>query len=317
MQSLKLNILGFPAVNRDLLVELTDPTSGDVVKAGRPFLDGTLSLPQVPPGAYEIAIKHPNLPIPVIRQPIRVLPVGDTNISLLIDPSRFRNTPIADIPDANLGPVRDAATTVQQSVQPLAAKRPGEAITSADWNALASSVGALAEAVSQLTRLVTPVGHNHPELETKIDEIQGNFTALLDTVTTAMTELQRQIQAERIRKQVVDVSDLVGFGVENPHRQALNEALLQLDHGVVESPLRFAQISRAVGVQAQTVLQQVLDENAGNPAVADSTEVKALGQSLDLLRATNTTSYTTELQHLRKSDRTFGTGGLTDVLNRA
>ena len=52
------------------------------------------------------------------------------------------------------GPVRDAATTVQQSVQPLAAKRPGEAITSADWNALAGSVGALAEAVSQLTRLV-------------------------------------------------------------------------------------------------------------------------------------------------------------------
>jgi hypothetical protein len=31
MQSLKLNILGFPAVNKDLLVELTDPTSGDVV----------------------------------------------------------------------------------------------------------------------------------------------------------------------------------------------------------------------------------------------------------------------------------------------
>jgi hypothetical protein len=86
---------------------------------------------------------------------------------------------------------------------------------------------------------------------------------------------------------------------------------------VVESPLRYAQISRAVGVQAQTVLQQVLDENAGNPVVADSTQVKVLGQSLDLLRATNTTSYTTELQHLRKSDRTFGTGGLTDVLNRA
>src|SRR3954453_14063993 len=118
MQALKLNILGFPAVNKDLTVEITDPTSGDVIKAGRPFLDGTLSLPQVSPGAYELTIKHPTLAVAVIRQPIRVLPVGDTQISLLIDPSRFRNTPIADIPDANLGPARDATTTVQESVQP-------------------------------------------------------------------------------------------------------------------------------------------------------------------------------------------------------
>src|SRR4051794_32705566 len=145
MQSLKLNILGFPAVNKDLTVELTDPTSGDVVKSGRPFLDGTLSLPQVAPGAYQVAIRHPNLATPVILQPIRVLPVGDTNVSLLIDPSRFRNTPIQDIPDANLGPVRDTASTVQQTVAPLAVKRPGEAITSSDWNNLAGAVGSLAE----------------------------------------------------------------------------------------------------------------------------------------------------------------------------
>ncbi len=316
MQALKLNILGFPAVNKDLTVELTDPTSGDVVKAGRPFLDGTLSLPAVPAGAYEIAIKHPNLALPVIRQPIRVLPVGDTQISLLIDPSRFRNTPIADIPDANLGPVRDAATTVQQSVQPLTAKRPGEAITSSDWNVMASSLAALAEAVSQLTRLVSPTGHNHPELEDKINEIQGNFTTLLDVVTTALTELQRQLQAERIRKQVLDLADLAGLAADNPRRQGLLDALDQLDHGVVESPVRFAQISRTVGVQAQTVLQQVLDDNAQNPQILDSDQAKNLGQSLDLLRATNTTSYATELQHLRKSDLTFGTGGLTDILNR-
>jgi len=316
MQALKLNILGFPAVNRDLTVELTDTTSGDVVRTVRPFLDGTVSLPSIPAGAYELAIRHPNLALPVIRQPIRVLPVGDTNISLLIDPSRCRNTPIADIPDANLGPVRDAATTIQQTVQPLSTKRPGEAITSADWNALAGSVASLAEAVSQLTRLVSPTGHSHPELETKIDEIQGNFSTLLDTVTTAMTELQRQLQAERIRKQVVDLADLAGLAADNPRRIALDDVLTQLDHGVVESPTRFAQISRTVGVQASTVLQQVLDDHAQDPEFADSTQAKNLGQSIDLLRSTNTTSYATELQHLRKSDRTFGTGSLTDVLNR-
>lgn len=316
MQALKLNILGFPAVNKDLTVELTDPTSGDVVKSGRPFLDGTLSLPQVAPGAYEVAIKHPNLAIPVIRQPIRVLPVGDTNVSVLIDPSRFRNTPIQDIPDANLGPVRDAASTVQQTVTPLAVKRPGEAITSADWNNLAGAVGSLAEGVVQLTRLVSPTGHNHPELESKINEIQGNFTTLLDTLTTAMSELQRQIQAERIRKQVLDLSDRLGLATDNPRRLALTTALTQLDTAVVASPVRYAQLSRTVGVEAQTTLQQILDDAANDPDAAGSDQAKALGQSLDLLRATNTTSYSSELQHLRKSDISFGTGGLSAVLNK-
>src|SRR2546422_175787 len=83
-----------------------------------------------------------------------------------------------EVTDANLGPVRDATSTVEQTVQPLAGKRPGEAITAADWNALAGNVAAVANAVSQLTRLVTPVGHNHRELEDKINEIQGNFTTL-------------------------------------------------------------------------------------------------------------------------------------------
>jgi len=316
MQALRLNILGFPAVNRDLTVQISDTTTGDVIKTGRPFLDGTLSLPAVAPGAYEIALLHPNLALPVLRQPIRVLPIGDTQISLLIDPSRFRNTPIAEIPDANLGPVRDAATTVQQSVQPLTSKRPGESINSSDWNSATSSIGSLADAVGQLTRLVSPVGHDHPELEDKINEIQGNFATLLDTVTTAMTELQRQIQAERIRRQIFNLSDLAGLPADNPRRLALGDALTQLDRGVVESPARFAQISRTVGVQAQTVLQGLLDDVANDPNIADSDQVKNLGQSLDLLRATNTTSYASELQHLRKSDQTFGTGGLTDVLNQ-
>ena len=104
-----------------------------------------------------------------------------------------------------------------------------------------------------------------------------------------MTELQRQIQAERIRKQVVDLADLAGLAADNPRRIALDDVLTQLDHGVVESPTRFAQISRTVGVQASTVLQQVLDDHAQDPEFADSTQAKNLGQSIDLLRSTNTT----------------------------
>ncbi|WP_261565103.1 hypothetical protein [Frankia gtarii] len=316
MTALKINILGFPAINNALTVSVSDPSTGAVVGRGQPFLDGTLTLAQVPPGAYEIAVEHPNLALPVLRQPIRVLPIGDTQVSLLLDPSRLRDTPIADIPDANLGPVRDATTTVEQTVRPLAAKRPGEAITAADWNLMAGNLAAVANAVTQLTRLVTPVGHNHPELEAKANEIQGNVTTLLDAVTTAMSELQRQIQTQRIRRQVDQLADRAGLGADNVRRQALIDAVAQLDRGVIDPPPRFAQVARGVGVQAQTVLGQVLDDHAGDPDLALSPEVKALSQSIDLLRATNTTSYATELTHLRKSDLTFGTGGLSAVLNR-
>src|SRR3954454_7357790 len=118
MQNLSLSILGFPAVNRDLTIEVRDPATQTLIKTAKPFLDGTVQIPKIDPGAYEITVKHPNLALPVITRPIRVLPTGDTKISLVLDPSKFRNTPIEDIPDANLSPVRDAARSVSETVLP-------------------------------------------------------------------------------------------------------------------------------------------------------------------------------------------------------
>src|SRR5687768_1219776 len=98
MQDLTLNLLGFPAVNKDLEVEVRDSATQRIVRTVKPFLDGTVRVPKIEAGAYEVAVRHPNLALPVLTRPIRVLPVGDTKVSLVIDPSKFRNTPIADIP---------------------------------------------------------------------------------------------------------------------------------------------------------------------------------------------------------------------------
>src|SRR5829696_2472469 len=135
---LTVNLLGFQAANRDMTVELHDPSSGALVRTVKPFLDGTVRVPQIEPGAYEMTVKHPNLPVPVLRRPIRVLPGGDTKVSVLIDPSKFRNTPIEDIPEANLEPVLTIARSVAETVLPLGKKQPGEAIRAEDWNAMAS-----------------------------------------------------------------------------------------------------------------------------------------------------------------------------------
>ena len=51
MQDLTLNILGFPAANRDLSVKVIDPVSQNVVRTVTPFLDGTVRIPKIDPGA--------------------------------------------------------------------------------------------------------------------------------------------------------------------------------------------------------------------------------------------------------------------------
>src|SRR5256885_14146568 len=229
MQDLTVNILGFAPANRDLTVEVRDPLTQNVVREVKPFLDGTVRIPKIDPGAYELAIKHPNLTLPVLRRPIRVLPVGDTNISVVIDPSKFRNTPIEDIPDANLGPVQDLARSVAETGTPLAAKVPGEAILAQDWNTMAGAIRDLAGAVGELTRLVNPVGHNHPELERKFDEGTSNFHTLVNSISASLTELQRQIQTDRPRKQIANVLDAAQVVPTSPKGLEFTELLKNLE----------------------------------------------------------------------------------------
>ena len=277
--NLLLNVLGFPAANRDLTVEVRDPLTAQVVRTAKPFLDGTVRLPDVDPGAYELAVLHPNLALPVVRRPIRILPSGDTRVSVLIDPSQFRNTPIADIPDANLGPVRDTVTSVGETAVPLARKQPGEAIRADDWNTMASAVRDLANAVAELTRLVSPTGHDHPELVSKFDEMSGNFDQLVNTLSASMTELQRQIQAQRVRRQI---DDLVSVGqLPDAVSKQLYTLVDNLDTNVTESPLVYGRRARDVGQQLTVAVSQVLETQ---PDLHDKPEMDVLAQSTDLLR---------------------------------
>lgn len=310
LNALNVNIHGFPGVNRDLTVELRDAVSQQVVKTAQPFSDGTVRIPQIAAGAYEMTLLHPNLTLPVLRRPIRVLPTGDTQVSVLIDPSLFRNTPIQDIPDANLSPVRDTVSSVAETVLPLAHKQPGEAIKAEDFNQMASSIRDLSLAVVELTRLVAPLGHNHKELEAKFDEVSTNFQTLLNTLATAMAELQRQIQAQRVRAQVEQVLDTAEVDKTSPQGRQFLDLVDRLDARVTETPTSFGRAARDAGVQLQTHLEQLIDQKvAAEPAFADAAPVKNLSIATDLLKTQRSTSYDGELEHHLKSDRALG-GGL-------
>jgi hypothetical protein len=306
MQDLTLNILGFPAANRDLTVEIRDPASLNIVREVKPFLDGTVRVPKLDPGAYEIAIKHPNVAIPVLRRPIRVLPVGDTTISVVIDPSKFRNTPIEDIPDANLTPVQDLVRSVAETVTPLANKVPGEAILAQDWNMLASAIRDMANAVGELTRLVSPLGHNHAELEKKFDEITGNFGELISSVSASLTELQRQLQTQRFRRQIEDVLDAAAVDPASPKGREFTDLVKNLEDSVTTAPTVFGRQARNTAVQLTTKLESLLDEKKDDPVFTGSDPVKGLSTSLDLLKEQRSTTYNAELEHHRKVDRLVG-----------
>jgi hypothetical protein len=310
MQNLNLNILGFPAANRDLTVELRDPATATVVRTVKPFLDGTVRVSQIEAGAYELAVKHPNIALPVLTRPIRVLPVGDTTVSVVIDPSKFRNTPIEDVADANLTPVQDAVRSVAETVTPLANKVPGEAILAQDWNAMGAAIRDLANAVGELTRLVSPLGHNHPELEKKFDEMSSNFDELVNSVSASLTELQRQIQTQRFRQHVTDVLDAAQVDPQSSKGREFTDLVKKLEDNTTASPVNFGREARNTAVQLSTKLETLLDEKKDDATFAASDQVKNLATSIDLLKDQRATSYNAELQNYRKADRVLGGGAL-------
>lgn len=316
MSELGININGFAPVNRDLSVELRDAI-GNVVKQVTPFADGTARITQIDPGVYDMVVRHPNLTLPVYRRPIRILPDIPTQVSVLIDPSQFRNTPIEDIPDANLTPVRQAADSVSETLSPITGKRPGESIRSEDWNLLATNTQQLGDTLSQLTQLVSPVGHNHPELEAKINEISGNFDNLVSQLSGAIAELQRQIQALRFRQQINDVFDAVPAESATAVAAAKSQALglvSTLEGAVTDTPLNFSRTSRNVGTQFDAVIDQVLTAVPTDDNV--KTAADNLSQSTTLMKNQRTTNYGDEIAQNRKMDRVSGGAALLSVLKQ-
>lgn len=304
MSDLTMNILGFAAVNRDLKVEVRDPSTQRVVREVRPFLDGTVRLPNIDAGAYEVHILHPNLVRPVLTRPIRVLPVGETSVTVMIDPTKFRNTPIEDIPEANLAPVADLARSVGETVAPLGAKTPGEAIRSSDWNALAGAMRDLSNGTGELTRLVSPVGHDHPEIVAKIEEMSSNFQTLIDTMSQALAELQRQIQVLRLRRQVEDALDAAGA---LDQKDEITRDIDTLEQQVTASPTVFSRNLRNVAAGLSTRIDAVVTRK---PEAATAPAIAEVNKSIELMKEQRATNYTGEISFNRRLDRSVGGGAL-------
>ncbi len=226
----QIQLQGYTPANRDAMVKLVNESTGAVVER-KPFLDGSLTVRDLDPGFYQVQVSHPNLVNLIENKRVRLFPQpAPTLIPIPVPAELFRDTPIRDILDADLKPVQSTATAVREQLRPLASKGPGEAIRAADWNSLVDAVSDLATAVLELTRLVAPQGHDHPEIAEKIDEVQGNIRRFSEAFGRSLVELRREIETEDIDRTALNVLDLAQANPEIRDRitgrlQGLREAV--------------------------------------------------------------------------------------------
>lgn len=205
--TLSLQLQGFAPAFRQAQVELVSEATGARITR-TPFLDGSLLMRDLDPGDYKVSVIHPNLITPIDVRRVKLFPQSPPiRVPIPVPEFLFRDTPIRDVPDADMGPIQQTAAAVAGRLGPIAAKAPGEVIRASDWNTLAGAVEELARAVGQLARLAAPAGHSHPEIAEKIDEVQGNIRRFSESFGRSLLELRREIEAGALRSDLEKVLD--------------------------------------------------------------------------------------------------------------
>jgi hypothetical protein len=306
-----VQLSGFPLANRDAQVTITNAATGQTITRS-PFLDGSLLVRDLDPGIWQLKVTHPNLVTPIYQQPIRVFPqLPPTFVPVPIPPVVFQDTPIASVPQANLGPVQQAVTAIRDSIAPIQGKSPGEVIRAADWNVLASAVRDLASNVLQLTNLISPIGHTHPEIADKIEEVQTNLTNFAQAFGQALLQVEREFETVNLRQSLTAALD------QAQAPQATRDDLLArvdtLSSSIQADPSAFtAQLSNT-GNRMLTSISSLI---TANPALANDASVQKAQQIATQYATSGTaTSAAAELNIYKRTTSVSG-NKLATALNR-
>ncbi len=315
MATFNIQLQGFPPANRDANIKLVNQLTG-VALERKPFLDGSLLVRDLDPGNYELEVTHPNLLQPIERRIVRLFPQPlPTIVPVPIPENLFRDTPIRETPDADLTPVQQAATGARDRLAPIGGKSPGEAIRAADWNVLVGAVSDLANATLQLSNLVSPRGHDHPEIEEKIGEVQGNIRRFAEAFGRSLLELRREIETANLRRTINDVIDLAPAEVQPAARERLLGRIEDLRATVVSDTPTFTQKLSSAG---NFVLSEVNELAVAAGAGADDFRNQAVVQTLvntarSYQEAGTQVRPENELQTYLRTTRTTG-GQLTNLI---
>ncbi len=256
--AMNLKLLGHAPANRDAQVRLRNESTGEEITR-KPFLDGSLVVRDIDPGQWQVEVIHPNLIEPLFQDRVRVIPQPrPVYVPVPIPSARFEDNPIRDIPDADLTPVQQTATAVRAAVAPIAGKAAGEVIRADDWNQLVAAVSDLAGSVLELTRLVSPRGHDHPEIAAKIDEVQGNIRRFVESFGRSLLELRRDIENQSVRRATTDMLDLAG--VAGPARDRVLTRMDDLELSLQATPMEFTRKMAATGAALASEVNRIAAE---------------------------------------------------------
>ena len=224
------------------------------------------------PGLWDVKVTHPNVMTAVYTGKVRLFPQpAPTFVPIPIPPTMFKDTPIRDIPDADLGPVQQAVKSAGDSLAPIVGKAPGEVIRAADWNTLVGAVKDIADNLLQLTNLVSPRGHDHPEIAEKIAEVQDNIRSFSEAFGKSLLELRRELEAEVLRQRLTGMLD------EAQAPQATRDDLLgrvnRLSDALQADPTVFTGQLANTGSR---LLSTMADLTTANPALQNSVNVQVL-----------------------------------------
>jgi hypothetical protein len=148
-------------------------------------------------------------------------------------------------------------------------------IRAGDWNTLVGVVSDLAGAVGELTRLVSPRGHDHPEIAEKIAEVQENLRRFAESFGRGYLELRREIETEDLRKRVADVLDK--GGASEDVRKRIGDRVNELTRNLQgDTPLFTQKLSLTGNLLLNEVNQLAVAKGAGADDFLADPGVKAL-----------------------------------------
>jgi hypothetical protein len=222
-----IQLSGYPPARRDTTLEIINEATGEK-RTVTPFLDGSAMVRGLTTGSYQVRVLHPNVVGQLVDlRRVRLFEGLPTRIRLPLPEVLFRDTPIRQTPDADLTPVGDAATAARDLVEAAGGKQPGDPIRSEDWNAVVGALGDLAGAVAELTQLVSPTGHDHPEIEERIEESNGNLRRFANQFGAQLARIQRTLQTLAMQRQIED-SFAAATQVPDAVRQTAAESIAAL-----------------------------------------------------------------------------------------
>jgi hypothetical protein len=309
--SLQAQLSGFPFANRDAVVTLTNAATGQTLTRS-PFLDGSLVVRDLDPGLWQMKVTHPNLVTPIYQQVIRIFgQPTPTFVPVPIPPANFQDTPIATVPEANLGPVQQALTSIRDSIGPVQGKSPGEVIRAADWNVLATAVQDLAANVLQLTNLVSPIGHTHPEIADKIEQVQSNLTDFAQSFGQALLQVEREFETVNLRQNLTAALD------QAQASQATRDDLLgrveTLSNSVQADPSAFTTQLSNTGNRVLTSMAAAI---TANPALANNASVQKAQQMATQYATSGTATNAAAELNIYKRTTSVSGNKLAGALNK-